>query len=364
MVGGTGPTGPYIVNGLIARGYQLTILHRGSHEVDDTPPEVEHIHTDPFDMSCLEQALAGRTFNLCVATYGRLRAIAQVMADKCERFISAGGAPAYVGYMNPQLAGPGGLGVPLYESDPLVTRAGQDEKGWRIVRTEQALFDTIAGATHFRYPYVYGRYQLVPREWLIVRRLLDGRRRIILPDGGLTLHSFGYAENIAHALLLAVDNPAASKGKIYNVADTRVLTLHQVVSTIAAHMGKDVELVNMPWELAIPSRPLVMQPQTSHRVQDVSALRYDLGYTDKVEPHQALRDTVDWLLANRPQPGGVEEMVLEDPFDYAAEDQLIEAWLRLKEQMPAYSGATLPGVGMAYSGPGGRARSQEEFSSS
>ncbi len=361
VVGGTGPTGPYIVNGLLQRGFEVAILHRGSHEVDEIPPEVEHIHTDPYDYDSLLLALSSRHFDLCIATYGRLRAIAEVMTSRCERFLSAGGGPAYRGYMNPALYGAGGMPVPVREDHTLVEEEAEDSKGWRIVRTERALFKEIPHATHFRYPYVYGRYQLVPREWLLVRRFRDGRRRIILPDGGLTLHSFGYAENIAHAILLAVDKPAVSRGKIYNVADATVLTLRQVTDIIAAHMGVEVQVINMPWELAVPAKPLVMQPQTSHRVQDVSALRHELGYSDKVAPHQALRDTVDWLLANPPLPGGTEEMVLEDPFDYAAEDRLIDAWLAACDTLPAWDGATEPGLGMAYSGPGGRARSQAEF---
>lgn len=363
VVGGTGPTGPYIVNGLIDRGYEVAILHRGSHEVDEIPPEVEHIHTDPYDMACLEEATQGRRFDVCVATYGRLRAVAKVMADRCGRFISAGGVPAYRGYMNPGLAGPAGMDIPIREDAALVAEKSEDEKGWRIVRTEQALFREIPEATHFRYPFVYGRYQLVPREWLLVRRFREGRRRIILPDGGLTLHSYGAAPNVAHALLLAVDRPESSLGKIYNVADTTVLSLRQVVETVADHMGVNVEIINMPWELAVPSRPLVMQPSTCHRVQDVSAIRHDLGYEDVVEPRQGIRETVDWLLEHPPARGGTEEMVLEDPFDYAAEDRLIDAWLVLKAQMPAYDGEPA-GYGMAYSGPGGRARSQESFTES
>ena len=58
IIGGTGPTGPYIVEGLLQRGYQVTILHRGTHEVD-MPPEVEHIHGDPHFVETLEEALAG-----------------------------------------------------------------------------------------------------------------------------------------------------------------------------------------------------------------------------------------------------------------------------------------------------------------
>lgn len=42
VVGGTGPSGVSVVNGLIERGHVVTILHRGVHEVDFLEP-VEHL---------------------------------------------------------------------------------------------------------------------------------------------------------------------------------------------------------------------------------------------------------------------------------------------------------------------------------
>ena len=56
-----------------------------------------------------------------------------------------------------------------------------------------------------------------------------------------------------------------------------------------------------------------------------------------------------------------EETVLEDPFDYAAEDALVAGWRRALDALPDVEWAREPGVGMAYSGPGGRPRSQERF---
>ena len=40
VIGGTGPTGPLIVNGLTRRGYKVTILHTGRHETDLISDEV------------------------------------------------------------------------------------------------------------------------------------------------------------------------------------------------------------------------------------------------------------------------------------------------------------------------------------
>ena len=48
VIGGTGPTGPHLVNGLLGCGHEVSILHTGNHEVDSIPTTVEHIHTNPF----------------------------------------------------------------------------------------------------------------------------------------------------------------------------------------------------------------------------------------------------------------------------------------------------------------------------
>lgn len=361
VIGGTGPTGHWIVNGLLARGYAVAILHRGQHELAEIPPEVEHIHADPYDPPALEAALAGRRFEVCVATYGRLRRVAELTAGRVGRFVSAGGVPAYRGYMNPYLHDPPGLPVPTAEDAPLVAAPAEDEKGFRIVRTEQALFAHHPRATHFRYPYVYGPYQLLPREWCVVRRILDRRPFLVLPDGGLTLHTFGYVENVAHAVLLAVDRPEAAAGQIYNCGDEEVLTLRQVVEVIAAALDRPLEIVSLPFDLAAPAWPLVMQPLPTHRVLDVAKLRLELGYRDVVPARQALARTARWLVANPPKPGGTEEMVLQDPFDYAAEDRLVAAWKELLAHMPDVRFATPPGYTLSYSGPGGRPRSSAEF---
>jgi len=361
VIGGTGPTEHHIVNGLIARGYRVAILHRGTHEVDEIPSEVIHHHLDPYDPAALAGFFHDRRFDLCIASYGRLRTIAAETVGKVGRLISAGGVPAYRGYMNPALFEPAGLPVPTAEDAVRVGLPEEDEKGWRIVRTEQALFELHPEATHIRYPYVYGKYQPFPREWSILRRLLDRRPFIILPDGGLTLMHMGYAENVAHGVLLAVDRPENARGRIYNCADEEVLSLRQMTEIAAATLGQAIEIVSMPWEIAPCTRPLVMQPLSTHRVLDTARIRTELGYRDVVPAREALARTVRLLAASPPVPGGAEEMVLEDPFDYAAEDALRAAWQRALETMPQVRFTTEPGYSMSYSGPGGRARSSSDF---
>ncbi|MCP5039923.1 MAG: NAD-dependent epimerase/dehydratase family protein [bacterium] len=359
MIGGTGPTGVPVVQGLIERGYAVEMLHTGRNEVAETPREVVHIHADVYDPDQLEQVLEGRSWDLCVASYGRLRKIAQLLSGKVGRFVSIGGFPALLGYMNPYAYEPYGMPVPTPVDGPLVRSESLDTKGYRIVLTEEALLRHQPEATHFRYPFVYGPRQPVPREWLIVKRILDGRPHIILPDGGLTLHHFGYAENLAHAILTAIDNPENTLGQIYNAADSEVLTLRAVVELISEGLGHRWEIVNMPWELAVAARPLVTQPETTHRVVDTTKMQRDFGYRDLVPPREAVVRTANWLVANPLSED--QQRLLQDPFDYAAEDALIDGFKKAIAGMPEVEWKNPPGYGVAYSGPGGRARTQASY---
>lgn len=361
MIGGTGPTGVPIVKGLIERGYSVEMLHSGRNEVPETPEEVVHIHADVYDPDQLTEVLSGRTWDLCMASYGRLRKIAELLSGKVGRFLSIGGFPALLGYMNPYAFDPPGMPVPTSVDGPLVREEATDTKGYRIVLTEEAVLRHQPEATHFRYPFVYGPRQPLPREWLIVKRILDRRPHIVLPDGGLTLHHFGYSENLAHAILSAIDRPERTLGQIYNAADSEVLTLRTVVELIAAGLGHEWEIVNMPWELAVPARPLVTQPLPTHRVLDTTKMQRDFGYRDLVPPREAVVRAAKWLVDN-PVPDD-QAALLQDPFDYAAEDALVDAWKTAVSSMPAIEWATPPGYGAAYSGPGGRERTKASFES-
>jgi nucleoside-diphosphate-sugar epimerase len=361
VIGGTGPTGPFIVNGLLARGYRVAMLHTGAHEIDEIPESVEHIHTDPYDADALRGALGERTFDVCIATYGRLRRIAEIMVGRCGKFISAGGGPAYRGYMNPALWGDGGMPVPIPEDAPRVEDPVDDEKGFRIARTEDAVLEQHPTATHFRYPIVYGPRQLLPREWCVIRRALDRRPHILLPAEGLTLLHCGYVENVAHAVMLAVDRPDVAAGKIYNCADSECLTLRQMVEVIAEALGHRWEIVSLPWSLAKPARPLVMQPLPTHRLYDLGRLRVELGYRDVVPAREAWARTARWWAERPIEPGALEETILLDPFDYAAEDLLVERWKRALAGIEPVAFSDEPGYTLAYSGPGGRTSSSSEF---
>ena len=350
VVGGTGPTGPAIVTGLEARGHDVTICHTGRHELTEVE-HLRHIHTDVRDEAALAATIGTEEWDVAIVTYGRLRAIASVLADRVGHFISVGGGPAYRGYFDPWRHSPPGLPVPVPEGAP-TSDEHDDGKSYRIAATERQLFERQPDATHFRYPWVYGPRQLAPREWSIVRRILDGRPHIVLPDGGALLNVFGYVDNLAHAILLAVDQPDVAKGEIFNAADDECLTIRQTVEICADALGHEWELVSMPAELARPAWPLLAGPTSHHRVYDTAKLRTLLGYRDMVSARDAVAHTARWLVENQPERGGQTEQIIEDPFDYENEDRLIAWWRSAVADPPVLDWSFPPGYGLAYAGPG------------
>jgi hypothetical protein len=187
-----------------------------------------------------------------------------------------------------------------------------------------------------------------------VRRVLDGRPFLILPDDGLTIIPFGYVDNLAHALLLAVDQPDASMGEVFNCGDDEKLTIRQVAEIVTDELDHDWELLSIPADLAIPARPLVMGYRSTHRYLDTSKLRERLGYRDVVPARSAVRLAARWLVDHRPAPGGYEETALQDPFDYRAEDRLATWWRAAVADPPDLGYDELPGYGKSYAGPGTR----------
>ena len=219
LIGGTGPTGPAIARGLEVRGFDVTILHSGNHEV----PEVDHLrhlHGDVFSDDGLRAVLGDETFDITIAAYGRLRSIADVLTGRTGRILSIGGVPVYRGFFEPAIHQPPGLPVPTREGAALATEH-EDGKSYRIGRTEQMLFEKHPTATHFRYPYVYGPRQLAPREWCVIRRILDRRRHLVLPDDGRSLGPYGYVHHLHHSRLVPTVPPHPSPGSRRKSCSTR-----------------------------------------------------------------------------------------------------------------------------------------------
>ncbi|MFJ9390818.1 NAD-dependent epimerase/dehydratase family protein [Nocardioides sp. NPDC101246] len=354
LVGGSGPTGPHVVEGLAERGYAVTLLHRGNHELPELARH-EHLHADPHFRDSLDEALAGRTFDVVVAAYGRLRLVADAVAGRCGAFVAVSGLPAYAGYHDPGSTGSHGMAVLAREdavdrgravsADEVAVEEPGEGFSRKIRAGELHVLDHhhegSFSASLVRYPSIYGPRQVYPREWSVVRRVLDGRDRIILPDNGLTVAMRCAAENAAAFLLAALDRPDAAAGETFNAGDRDQLTMRQWVAVCAAAAGGQLNPVSLPFDLAGPGRGLYPVGHDEHLLADTHKAADLLGYTEPVAAADALAATVRWYVENPPAESAAS---LRDPFDYAEEDRVIEAYRRATADLLAAQEPTGPTV--------------------
>jgi nucleoside-diphosphate-sugar epimerase len=337
VIGGTGPSGPDVVRGLLDRGFDTTIFHAGTHEVP-LPSEVRHIHGDPHFPETIAEALGGSGFDVVIAQYGRLRHIVGHLRGRAGHVVAIGGAMSPLAAPSDARWGPLGRPAIVREQDRhLLTDSAGDTLGFRIAEAASAFLRTGADggfrATYIAYPTLYGPRQPGSPEWSIVRRLRDRRRRIIVPDGGLRIESRAFTRNVALAPLLAIDQPSAAGGRSYVVNDRELYTVRQRIEFLARHLGADVDLVDMPYALATPSHAFYRQGP-GHRATCGELIRDELGYTETFDAAAGLAQTADWLMAASETETGEIEAQLGDPFDYGFEDALITWWQKATASPP------------------------------
>lgn len=330
LIGGTGPSGPHIVDVLLHAGQDVTVLHRGTHEPRDAPSlqDVEHIHADPHFANTLSSAMGDRRFDTVIATYGRMSVIVEVFRDRCDRFIGVGGNPLHPGVLDRLDAFPTGMRLLADETDaPLDTADAQTSRqrfAAKVVEAERSVLDAHRDgafqATYLRYPTVYGRWGRCTVERAVLARLRAGRRRLLLPDGGLAITSRLADRNAAHAVACVLSQPDAAAGQVFQCADDRQFAMWQWVELICSAVGRSAEIVSVPGTLATTLEDLLPTGAAGspHVLVNNSKIKALLGYADVVKPDDVIADLAQRLWTEASALDGVE-------FDVPREDELLTA---------------------------------------
>ena len=363
MIGGTGPSGVPIVRRLVDHGHDVTILHRGTHERPETPADLVHLHADPYD----EASLTRRTGRLDVGhDRGHVRAPAHRRAGDQGplRPLRLGGGRARLprdGRTRGCTTHPG-CPCRCREDARLVDDPAEDDKGYRIVRTEQAVFEAHPQAAHFRYPYLYGPYQPAPREWSVVRRILDGRRRIIVADDGLTLHHHCFTENVAAAVATAIEHPERSAGTIFNVGDEEVLTVRQVVELCRGRAGRRardrLDALRPGRPRLAAAGPAAADPPRARPQPPAPPARPPRRRSGA--PGRTAARRGGWP-STGPSAVASRRRCSPTPSTTQPRTRSIESWSAARASVTVPTFEVPPRWGLAYSGPQGRPRMHTEF---
>lgn len=190
----------------------------------------------------------------------------------------------------PRFDGPVSEQQPLLEPDFSGAYAGRHGYGPNKVAAELTLLDSDLPVSILRPSLIYGPGSRQPREWFVVKRLLDGRERIPLSHQGQTANHPTAAVNLARVVARCALAPAP---RIVNVADPGAPTAADVVSAIASAFDRPLEIVGLdhqaPAELG--RTPWANWPPFLLDTTAASAL----GYTPAGGYAELVPSTVDYL---------------------------------------------------------------------
>ena len=306
VIGGTLFIGRALVRRLLARGDQVTILHRGRH--NPFAGQTEEIHCDRNDTAAIRKALAGKRFDVVFdnvydwqrgTTAEQVEAAALACADGLQRYVFTSSVAAYGKGLNRTEDAP--LAPPDHPESYVRHKAGTERRLFRLHR------ERGFPAVTLRPPYVYGPENPFYREAFFWDRLLADRP-IIIPEDGQRLMQFVLAGDLARAAILAAEKDGAAGGA-YNVANPEPVTQVELVETLARAAGKTATKVFVPREKLLAAGGNVFEPPFYFAqyfdlppiTQNTERAKRELGFA-ATPFDRGLAETFEWYQARKDPP--------------------------------------------------------------
>ena len=327
LLGGSGQTGRALIPRLRERGWEVVVGSRGEHELT---PGVEHVQVDRADTDALRQALGvGADVLVDFVAFeqehaeqllalreliGSLVVIstASVYTDREGRTFDEAKTPEQF----PRFP------IPISERDQPTVRPGGASYSTKKAAIERVLLgQTDLPASLIRAGAIYGPGGSV-REWYFVKRVLDGRRLVMLGDRGQSRFHPVSTENLAELIWLAAEHPGR---RVVNAGDPGPPTLLEISRAIAAALGHEWTEVLLP-TLGEPCETPWSCPRPV--VLDMTEAAFEVGYRPVTTYERAVPATCEWLVEATKEHPWQELMprmaeYLQDAFDYEAEDELL-----------------------------------------
>lgn len=336
LLAGTGAIGWATTRRLAAGGWEVVVTGRDPSHVPDglTATGAQFVRADRDDPSTLPALLgAGADLVVDCACYTAAHA-ADLLAflDNVTSTVMISTKAVYVdgNGRHSNSEDPPRFESPIAESQstlrpndaPYNSPQGY---GPNKVAAEETLLASSYPITVLRPSKVHGAWSRQPREWHFVRRVLDGRRAVLLARRGVGADHPSAALNIAALIATVADRPGR---RVLNVADPDCPDGRTIASVIARHLGHTwsevllddtapEDLGDHPWN-RVP--PMVLDTGAAHQ----------LGYVPEGDYATTVADEIDWLIdasnregrASAPAALGLRSGA---PGRYDAEDDYLKA---------------------------------------
>jgi nucleoside-diphosphate-sugar epimerase len=334
IIGGTNFMGPHVVHQLVAMHHQVTVFHRGQTEAN-LPASVNYIVGDRHSLfnyrSEFEQHSPDVVLDMIPYTQLEAQGVVETFKGIARRVVGISSQDVYrardilwrreVGMLDP---------TPLSEDSPLrsqlypyqdVPHPIEIPSDYEKILVEQIYMTASEPiGTILRLPMVYGPGDPLYRFFPYIKRMDERRPAIVLESQIANWQgSYGYVENVAHAIALAVTDERA-RHRIYNVSEPNALSQGDFIRAIAQAAGWRGSVVEVP-QSALPE-PWVLPFNVAQKwVTDSTRIRQELGYVELITREDAFTRTVEWQRSHPPHPFSDAPELL----DYATEDKILAA---------------------------------------
>ncbi|MGZ6744864.1 MAG: NAD-dependent epimerase/dehydratase family protein [Nocardioides sp.] len=247
MLGGNGQVGSAAARALRADGWDVVVTGRAEERFPDDlrAAGVRFVRSDRHDPADLRHALAGGADAVvdCVAyTAAHARLLLPLREDLGSVVLISSKAvyvDAHGRHSNSDE--PPAFGGPVTEDQPTMAPSDVDHRsregyGANKVAAERALLDAGLPVSVLRPSRVHGAGAARPREWAFVKRVLDGRRHLLLARGGRGANHPTAAANLGALAAFCAARPGA---RVLNCADPDAPDGLAIARTVAARLGHD-----------------------------------------------------------------------------------------------------------------------------
>lgn len=324
VLGGTGLIGRALVPLLVDSGFDVTVGSRT--ELSDG--KFRHVRVDRASDGDFDAATHGDhdLFVDIVAYSDRHARQLERLQGRVRSLVVISSASVYADADgNTLLGSEAAHDHEIVESDPVVAPVpdGSDYAGGKVA-VEQRLLGSDLPATVLRPGAIFGPGDRASREWHFVKRVLDGRRSVILADNGGSRFHHVSSTNVAAMVVAAGENPGS---RLVNCGDPSPRNVRGICDAVAGAMEHDWKVVGLegPADGSVGETPWSV-PHAF--VMDLAVAREELGWSGTSDYETSIGETCRWLVD---ETNGVpwEEALPKaaahygNLFDYAAEDDFL-----------------------------------------
>lgn len=323
VLGGTGQIGRATARRLVAAGWDVDLAGRDPANMPADVPGARFVAADRRDARQLAAAFGNGADLLvdCIAYTAADAELLLPLARVAGSTVMISSKAVYVdaagNHSNSDVAPR--FDAPIRETQPTMAPGHGDFNsregyGSNKVAAERVLLDSGAPVTVLRPSKVHGVGAERPREWVFVKRVLDGRPAVFLARRGEGVDHTTAAANIAALVEVAAAKPGA---RILNSADPDAPSGLEIARTIARILDHEWE------EVLVEGDGLGAHPwDAEHPIVLDATAATELGYVAAGDYATTVAEEVDWLVDSaRRADLHIDDEFFAPYFDYAAEDE-------------------------------------------